>query len=100
MNELDMSFTRKPSSGPGFVRELLINAPVTDVQLVEEQKAIQWASWEEFWKWCWSHRWREILENLSDRQLAYYRAEAEHAIRGRSVIEGRISATVGSATRV
>jgi hypothetical protein len=54
----------------------------------------------EFWdNSCWCHGWRSVLASLSALQLAKDRAGVNHALGESTQIEGRIVATVCTATR-
>ncbi len=100
MDELGVPFSQVPSSGGDFAQRALADRPVRDVDVFEVIEGISWASWAEFWAWCWSHGWRSVLEGFTGRQLDVYRSSAEHALGGRSLIEGRIVATLATATRL
>jgi SAM-dependent methyltransferase len=98
LDSLNASFSQTPSSGGDFAQRVLDGETVRDVGVIEEIKAIRWVSWDEFWAWRWSHGWRTVLESFTDRQLAAYRSSAEHALGGCSLIEGRVIATLATAT--
>jgi SAM-dependent methyltransferase len=99
MAELGTSFSSTPSSGPSFVKNLLAGAPLGHIWIGQETRSIRWGSSSEFWAWCWSHGWRSVLEGLSPDELSTYRQRTEDALGPRSLIEGRILATIVTATK-
>lgn len=97
---LGLSFSSVPSMGRSLVERLLIDAPLGAVHLTEESRALRWDNWEEFWRWGWSHGWRTVLEGMTESQLGAYEAESRMRLDRSPSIEGRIIATLATATRL
>jgi SAM-dependent methyltransferase len=62
-----------PSSGRHFIEQLLSGMPLSGVERTQEVLAFEFENAETYWKWCWSHGWRVVMERLTSEQLDRYR---------------------------
>ena len=88
-----------PSSGQQRVAELLVTAPVSNIESNDVVLQIEWDTSETYWQWCWSHGWRAVMERLTENQLLEYRRGVEEAIGSVRPIEGQILANLTTASR-
>jgi hypothetical protein len=86
------------SAGRRFVEELLSGMPLLDIQRTRDVLEFEFDSAEVFYRWCWSHGWRNVMEHLTDEQLEGYRTGVFESI-GDASIPGRLVAYVATATR-
>jgi O-methyltransferase/aklanonic acid methyltransferase len=54
---------------------------------------LRWADAQEWWEWCWSHGYRDMLERLPGPRLAEYRKRCFERLR-RGPIDGRLEILV------
>lgn len=98
--DLGVTVETAPSAGARILHDLLVDAPLTDLELVEETFTIAWSSVQQFWDWCWSHGWRSVLEGLSAYHLNTYETRVWRTVGQTSHITGRVAAMSVTATRL
>jgi hypothetical protein len=87
-----------PSSGQHFVERLLSGMPLSGVERTQEVLAFEFEDAETYWKWCWSHGWRVVMERLTSEQLEGYWAGIRDVI-GDSPMAGQLVAHLAVADR-
>jgi SAM-dependent methyltransferase len=81
---------------PQQVKGVLRAAGFTSVTTVVEPFGLIWSDADEWWTWCWSHGYREVLERFSPTTLdAFHRACLSHL--GRGVAEATLPVIVAVA---
>jgi SAM-dependent methyltransferase len=88
-----------PSSGLHFVEQLLSGMPLSGVERTREVLAFEFENAETYWKWCWSHGWRVVMERLTTEQLDGYRKGIQK-IMGEGSMPGQLVAHLAIAKRV
>jgi ubiquinone/menaquinone biosynthesis C-methylase UbiE len=87
-----------PSSGQHFVDLLLCDMPLSGVERTQEVLEFEFKDAETYWKWCWSHGWRGIMEQLTAEQLKRYRTGIVESI-GDDPMPGQLVAHLAIADR-
>ncbi len=87
-----------PSSGQHFVDQLLYDMPLSRVERAEEVLEFEFEDAETYWKWCWSHGWRGVMERLTAEQLDGYQRGVLESI-GEGTMPGRLVAHLATAVR-
>jgi O-methyltransferase/aklanonic acid methyltransferase len=87
-----------PSSGEHFVDQLLFDMPLLEVERSREVLEFEFEDAETFWKWCWSHGWRGVMERLTAEQLDGYRKGIFKFI-GDGQMPGQLVANLATADR-
>jgi SAM-dependent methyltransferase len=84
--------------GPAALSQAIHGAGFQDVHVSADEFAFRFRDAREFWRWAWSHGFRQVLEELSADRLAIYRKTAFQQI-GQQGIAGRMEALIGLAVR-
>ena len=58
---------------PAIIEAILRTAGFSNLELRVERYPLVWEDFEEWWRWCWSHGYRAVLEQLSAVQLGEYK---------------------------
>jgi SAM-dependent methyltransferase len=99
LRSLDVATEEAPMAAGGhFLEEVLSGMPLLDVELTREVLEFEFDSAELFYKWCWSHGWRNVMERLTDEQLAGYQRGVFESI-GESAIAAQLVAYMATAVR-
>jgi hypothetical protein len=85
-------------AAPAALRQMLQAAGFQDVQVGADALGLWFPDAETWWRWAWSHGFRQVLERLSADQLSSYR-EASLTRIGRGGIEARMEALIATAAR-
>ena len=85
-------------AAPAALRHMLRAAGSQDVQVRAEALGLWFPDAETWWRWAWSHGFRQVLERLSADQLGAYR-EASLTRIGHGGIEARMEALIATAVR-
>lgn len=83
---------------PAALRQMLQAAGFQDVQVRADELGLWFPDAEAWWRWTWSHGFRQVLERLSADQLSAYR-EASLTRIGHGGIEARMEALIATAAR-
>jgi ubiquinone/menaquinone biosynthesis C-methylase UbiE len=87
-----------PTSGQHFLDQLLSDMPLSRVERAEEVLEFEFEDAETYWKWCWSHGWRGVMERLTAEQLDGYRRGVLESI-GEGTMPGRLVVQLATAAR-
>ena len=99
LDELGVAFEEPPpSSGEHFVDQLLFDMPLSQVERFREVLEFEFQDAKTFWKWCWSHGWRGVMERLTAEQLHGYRKGIFEFI-GDGQMPGQLVANLATADR-
>jgi O-methyltransferase/aklanonic acid methyltransferase len=100
LNSLGIDAGQAPASlgSPLALRQTISAAGFHQVSTRTEQLSLRFADASQWWQWAWSHGSRQILEQLSARQLATYRQSVFQRI-ARHGIEGSMEAVLATADR-
>jgi SAM-dependent methyltransferase len=85
-------------AGPRAVRELIQAAGFHNVRVRVDVLALHFPDAGGWWRWVWSHGFRQVLESLSTGQLTAYRNTAFEQI-GNAGIDGHMEALIATAAR-
>ena len=85
-----------PSSGQHFLNQLLSAMPLSEVAQSQELLEFEFEDADTFWKWCWSHGWRGVMERLTTEQLDGYRKGVFDSI-GDGPMPGQLVANLATA---
>jgi SAM-dependent methyltransferase len=84
--------------GPRALGELIQAAGFHDMQVRVDVLGLRFPDASGWWRWAWSHGFRQVLERLSCDQLTLYRDTAFEQI-GNAGIDGRMEALIATAAR-
>ncbi len=74
-----------------------------DIEVLEDDYQLRWRNLDEWWRWCWSHGWRAVLEKMSPTQAERYRQVCEDSLSTRrheaSHINGKLHTVLAYAHR-
>jgi ubiquinone/menaquinone biosynthesis C-methylase UbiE len=87
-----------PSSGQHFLNQVLSDMPLSEVEQSQQILEFEFEDADTFWKWCWSHGWRGVMERLTREQLDGYRKGAFDSI-GEGPMPGQLLANLATAVR-
>ena len=85
-------------AGPASLRQMIQSVGFQDVQVRADELELTFADADEWWRWVWSHGFRQVIERLPADELRAYRRTAFERI-GRDRIEGRMEALIATGTR-
>ena len=85
-------------AAPAALRHMLQAAGFQDVQVRADELGLWFPDAEAWWRWAWSHGFRQVLERLSAGQLGAYREACRTRI-GHGGIEARMEALIATAAR-
>jgi len=87
-----------PSSGEHFIDQLLFDMPLSGIERSREVLEFEFEDADVFWKWCWSHGWRGVIERLTAEQRDGYRKGIFESI-GDGPMPGQLVANLATAAR-
>jgi SAM-dependent methyltransferase len=70
----ERAMTERRFSNPNAIRALIEEASFTEVEATIERFVLRWADAGQWWEWCWSQGYREVLEAFDSITLDEYRA--------------------------
>jgi ubiquinone/menaquinone biosynthesis C-methylase UbiE len=86
------------------VEEAFRDRGFKDVVVLEERFDLAWTDPDEWWRWGWSHGWRQVLERMQRDQLERYRASCVQELRSMTVrlggITGRLNVVLAVGAKV
>jgi SAM-dependent methyltransferase len=85
-------------AGPAQLQRMIRAAGFADVRVSVDECALRFRDADEWWRWVWSHGFRQVLEQLPADRLATYRRTAFERIADRG-IAGRMEALIAVAGR-
>jgi SAM-dependent methyltransferase len=85
-------------AGPAQLQRMIHAAGFADVRVSVDEFALRFQDADEWWRWVWSHGFRQVLEQLPADRLAIYQRTAFERI-GDNGIAGRMEALIAVGTR-
>jgi SAM-dependent methyltransferase len=84
--------------GPTALGQMIRSAGFCEVRIRVDEFSLRFTNADEWWRWAWSHGFRQVIEPLTADQLRVYRETAFRRI-GSGAIEGRMQALIATAAR-
>jgi SAM-dependent methyltransferase len=85
-------------AGPAQLQRMICAAGFADIRVSVDEFALRFQDADEWWRWVWSHGFRQVLEQLPADRLAIYQRTAFERI-GDNGIAGRMEALIAVAAR-
>ncbi len=91
LESLGINVSQEPRrlSTANSVAKALRGAGFTADYVAAEEFALSFSDFDEWWRWCWSHGYRRVLERLSPSKQERYRASCARRL-GDAGIDGRL----------
>lgn len=80
--EIAVRWGPKRFSTPEEVEVALLDTGFVDVSATEETLDLIFSDEQEWWKWSWSHGWRQVLEAMEENKLERYRSACFKRLHG------------------